>query len=144
MIFTKSILNDEYIEVYNFGKMKRDFTYIDDVVESIFRCCFKPATPYKAFDPLNPCASRSFAPHRIFNIGNSYPIDLMEFIKLLEEKIGKKALINFKPMQTGDVVGTFADVTKIKDWINFSPSISLKDGLDRFVNWYINFYPQKK
>ena len=144
MIFTKSILNGEHIEVYNFGKMKRDFTYIDDVVESIFRCCFKPATPDKEFDTFNPDASSSFAPHRIFNIGNSKPVELMKFVQLLEEKIGKKALINFKPLQNGDVIETFADINKLRDWINFSPSIPLKDGINIFVDWYFDFYSNKK
>ena len=144
MIFTKSILNDEHIEVYNFGKMRRDFTYIDDVVESIFRCCFKPATPDNGFDAFNPYASSSFAPHRIFNIGNSKPVELMKFIQLLEDKIGKKALINFKPLQIGDVKETFADVNKLRDWINFSPDISIEDGINNFVDWYLDFYFNKK
>ena len=140
MIFTKSIINEEHIEVYNFGKMKRDFTFIDDVVESIFRCCFKPAICDLGFDPYNPTASMSFAPHRIFNVGNSESVDLMKFIQLLEDKIGKKALINFKPLQKGDVLETYADVSKLKDWINFSPVVSLEDGLDRFLDWYFDFY----
>ena len=124
--------------------MRRDFTYIDDVVESIFRCCFKPATPDNGFDAFNPYASSSFAPHRIFNIGNSKPVELMKFIQLLEDKIGKKALINFKPLQIGDVKETFADVNKLRDWINFSPDISIEDGINNFVDWYLDFYFNKK
>ena len=140
MIFTKSILKGDTIDIFNFGKMNRDFTYIDDVIESIYRCCFKPASKDKNFDSFYPNCSTSFAPHRIFNVGNSKPVKLMEFIKVLEDKIGKKAVINYKPLQMGDVLETFADSSKLRNWINYSPSISIEVGIKHFVDWYLDYY----
>ena len=106
MIFAKSIINGEPIKVFNYGKMQRDFTYIDDIVESIFNCCFKKAKCDTNFDFLNPNPADSFAPYKIFNIGNNKPVELMTFIKLLEDALKIKAKIDFMPMQDGDVIAT--------------------------------------
>ena len=117
MLFTKAILSEEKIKVFNNGKNFRDFTYIDDVVDSIIKCCEKPAEKNKNFDPLNPDPSSSFAAHRIFNIGNSSPVNIMEFIKILENFLNKKAKIEFYPEQPGDVIRTGADTSLIEEWI---------------------------
>ena len=140
MIFTKSILKSEPIKIFNYGKMKRDFTYIDDIVDGIIKCCFKPATINSEFDRLNPDPSTSFAPHRIFNIGNCEPVELLDFINILEETIGKKAIKEFLPMQNGDVISTCADTSKLKNWIGFSSKTSLREGLIKFVRWYKDYY----
>tara|TARA_B100000212_G_scaffold262660_1_gene202402 strand:- start:2841 stop:3878 length:1038 start_codon:yes stop_codon:yes gene_type:complete len=140
MIFTKSIFNKSPIEIYNFGKMERDFTYIDDIVEAIYLCSFKPATIDNDFDSYNPNPSTSFAPHRIFNLGNSRPVELMKFIETLESEIGIKAIKNFKEIQPGDVVATAAETSKIQDWIKYKPNTSLKDGIKKFVKWFSDYY----
>ena len=140
MIFTKLILENKPIDIFNFGKMQRDFTYIDDVVEAIYRCCCKPATSDNNFDFYNPSSASSFAPYRIFNLGNSDPVDLLEFIKILEEELGVEAIKNYKDMQIGDVVATASDNKKLNDWIGFSPKTKLRDGVRNFVNWYKNYY----
>ena len=140
MLFTKSILKGEPIKIFNNGKMERDFTYIDDIVEGIIKCCFKPATINCEFDKFNPDPSTSFAPHRIFNIGNCEPVKLLKFIDILEDIIGKRAIKEFLPMQNGDVIATCADTSKLKDWVGFSPRTSLREGLKRFVEWYKDYY----
>ena len=143
MIFTKSILKREPINVFNFGEMQRDFTYIDDVVEALFRFLKKPATSNINFDFQNPDSSSSFAPHKIFNIGNSDPIDLLVFIKELENALGIKASLKMLPMQQGDVEKTNANTEELKNWIGYNPSTKLKDGVKKFVNWYLKFYGNK-
>ncbi len=140
MLFTKSILKGEPIKIFNNGNMERDFTYIDDIVEGIIKCCFKPATINCEFDKFNPDPSTSFAPHRIFNIGNCEPVKLLKFIDILEDIIGKRAIKEFLPMQNGDVIATCADTSKLKDWVGFSPRTSLREGLKRFVGWYKDYY----
>tara|TARA_B100000161_G_C33557799_1_gene419042 strand:- start:3474 stop:4511 length:1038 start_codon:yes stop_codon:yes gene_type:complete len=140
MIFAKSIFDKKPIDVFNHGNMQRDFTYIDDVIEGIFRCCFKPATPNISFDSKNPEASSSFAPHRIFNVGNSNPVSLLKFIEIIEEEIGIKAIKRFKSIQPGDVMATSADISKLHKWIGFRPEISIKDGISFFIRWFKNYY----
>lgn len=140
MIFTKAILNGEKISIYNFGKMQRDFTYIDDVVDSTYRCCFKKAEPFYAFDKSNPDPSTSFAPHRIFNIGNSEPIALMNFVELLEKELNVKAKKEFLPIQPGDVKSTAADTTALNNWIGFRPNTPIRKGIKEFISWYKSFY----
>ena len=132
MIFTKAILRQEKINVFNNGKMKRDFTFIDDIVEGIVRCIFKPVK-YNNQD-------ESSAPHRIFNIGNNQPTKLLSFIEILEEELGLKAIKNFMPIQPGDVISTHADLTKLDNWIGFSPKTPLREGIKKFVNWYKEYY----
>ena len=140
MIFAKSILNRKPIKVFNYGKMKRDFTYIDDVVEGICRCCEKQAFINEEFDALNPDKSTSFAPYRIFNIGNSQPIELIRFIEILEEAFGKKAIKNFLPIQPGDVIATAANTDLLESWVGFRPKTSLVSGVSKFAKWYLDYY----
>ncbi len=138
MIFTKAILLEEKIKVFNNGKNFRDFTFIDDVVEALIKCCEKPAVKNQSFDYLNPDPATSFASHRIFNIGNSSSVNVMDFIKLLEKFLNKKAKLEFYPAQLGDVVKTSADTSLIEDWINYRPSTSLEKGIKLFIEWYQN------
>ena len=140
MIFAKSILDKKPIDIFNFGKMKRDFTYIDDVVEGISRCSHKPAMKNQIFDAYNPDKSTSFAPYRIFNIGNSQSIELLRFIELLEDALGVKSIKNFKPIQPGDVEITAADTNLIESWIGFKPSTSIEKGVNKFAKWYLDYY----
>ena len=139
MIFANAILNDEPIKVFNNGKMERDFTYISDIVEGIYRCCFKKATNNDFFDQINPNPASSFAPHRIFNIGNGKPVNLLKFIEILELNLGKKAIKNFQPIQPGDVENTFAETKLLEDWINYRPTVSIETGVKLFCEWYKNF-----
>ena len=140
MLFTKSILEGKPISVFNYGEMKRDFTYIDDIVEGVFRCGYKCATIDSDFNHFKPNSATSFAPHRIFNIGNNQPIKLLTFIEILEEELGVKAKKEFKPMQAGDVVETFADTQKLEKWVNFAPRTSINNGIKNLVKWYKEFY----
>ena len=140
MIFAKAILEGKPIEVFNHGNMKRDFTYIDDVVEAILKCCFKPASIYPNFDSLNPEPSKSFAPHRILNIGNGNPLDLLLFIDILEKALGKKTTKIMKDMHNADVQETFADKKQIEEWIGFKTNTSIEKGIEKFADWYINYY----
>ncbi len=140
ILFAKAILNNEPIQVFNHGKMKRDFTYIDDIVEGIFLCCYKPATIDNKFDSLKPSASTSFSPHRIFNIGNSQPVELLYFIELLETYLGRKAKKIFKSMQMGDVVDTAADTRLLNSWVNFQPKTSIEQGVELFTKWYRGYH----
>ncbi len=140
MIFARSILNDEPIQVFNHGKMQRDFTYIDDVVEGIIRCCFKKASIDDEFNPLIPNPSTSSAPYRVFNIGNSHPTQLLYFIELLEKNLGKKAIKNFQPMQPGDVVSTAARMDLLNSWVEYKPTTSIENGVKLFSEWYLDYY----
>ena len=139
-LFTKAILNSEPIKVFNNGEMTRDFTYVDDIVESIVRLTKKPPKQDKLFDTLNPRADKSWAPHRIFNIGNSTPESLMDYINAIEESLGIKAKKILLPMQPGDVPSTFSDCTNLEEYINYRPNTSIKDGIEAFINWYKDFY----
>ena len=139
-IFTKSILEAKPLRIYNFGKMQRDFTYIDDISEAVKLCCFKKASKNENFDYKSPKISSSFAPYRIFNIGNSKPIKLMEFIETLEKELGEKAIKQFEPLQEGDAISTYADVSKLEKWINFKPKVTLDQGVKLFINWYKKYY----
>ncbi len=140
MIFARSILNNEPIQVFNHGNMQRDFTYIDDVVEGIVRCCFKKASIDDDFNPLIPNPSTSLAPYRIFNIGNSNPIKLSYFIELLEKNLGKKAIKNFQPMQPGDVVATAARMDLLNSWVEYKPTTSIENGIRLFSEWYLAYF----
>ena len=115
--------------------MTRDFTYIDDIVEGVFKCCSKPATP-----DLKSDLSSIIAPYRIFNVGNSQPIQLMDFIDILENKLGKKAIKEYEDMQPGDVIATYADHLKFKEWIGFEPKTSFDVGIEKFSQWYLNYF----
>ena len=140
MLFAKAILAGDPIKVFNHGKMQRDFTYIDDIVEGVLRCCDKPATANPDFDPLDPDPATAAAPHRVFNIGNSQPIELLRFIEVMEQALGKEATKDFQPMQPGDVVATAADTQALEKWVGFRPSTPIEEGVDRFAAWYREFY----
>ena len=140
MIFAKSIIESKPIQIFNFGNMRRDFTFIDDICESIFRCTYKPANSNNNFDPQNPDPSSSKAPHKIFNIGNSNNIELLYFIELIETFLNKKAIREFLPIQPGDVEDTYADTKKLEEWIDFVPQTSIEEGVEKFIKWYISYY----
>ena len=139
-LFTKSILNNEAIKVFNNGDMIRDFTYIDDVVSSIFNLIDKPPQKKEdfSFDDLNP--SNSWAPFQIFNIGNSNSVNLMDFIEAIENELGIKAIKEFHELQDGDVIRTEADTTNLENYIGFRPNTSIKKGVSKFVLWYKEYY----
>tara|TARA_Y100000589_G_scaffold331421_1_gene384893 strand:- start:7094 stop:8116 length:1023 start_codon:yes stop_codon:yes gene_type:complete len=139
-LFTKSILEGQPIKVFNHGEMTRDFTYIDDIVESIMRLLKKPPTQDKSFDTSNPNPDTSWAPHRIFNIGNSTPESLKNYIKAIEENLGIKAKKELLPMQPGDVPATSSDCTSLESYINYKPNTSIEDGIGKFISWYKKFY----
>ena len=140
MLFTKAILANEPIQVFNHGDMMRDFTYIDDVIASVNETLFKTATPNINFDAKHPDPATSHAPYRIFNIGNSQPVPLMHFIETIENALGKKAIKNMVDMQAGDVKVTSADTSELNQWVNFKPNTSIEEGVKRFVDWYKNYY----
>lgn len=139
-LFTKAILEGRPINVFNQGNMRRDFTYIDDIVEGVIRVLDKPAAPDPDFDPLMPDPGRSNVPYRVFNIGNQDPVPLMEFISAIEAALGKVAEKNFLPMQDGDVPATYADVSALDEWVGFAPSTPVQEGVRRFVEWYREYY----
>ena len=140
MLFAKAILAGEPIKVFNHGKMQRDFTYIDDIVEGVLRCCDKPATTNSEFDPLHPDPATAAAPHRVFNIGNSQPTELLRFIEVMEQALGREAQKDLQPMQPGDVVATAAETKALEDWVGFRPSTSIEFGIQSFAEWYRFYY----
>ena len=140
MLFTKAILADEPIQVFNHGDMMRDFTYIDDIVASVNETLFKTATANRNFDGQHPDPATSHAPYRIFNIGNSHPVPLMQFIETIEDALGKKAIKKMMGMQAGDIKITSADTSELNQWVNFKPNTSIKEGVKRFVDWYKTYY----
>ena len=139
-LFTKAMLAGEPIQVFNNGQMVRDFTYVDDIVESMMRMLKKPAAPDPVFDPANPNPATSWAPHRVFNIGNSNPIPLMEYIEAVEDALEITAEKQFLPMQAGDVPATAADTAALEAWVDFKPNTSVRKGVARFVSWYREFH----
>ena len=141
--FTKNIMEGKPIKVFNHGKMERDFTYIDDIVEAMYKLINKIPKENKDWDEKKDSISESFAPYKIYNIGNNSPVPLMEFINILEEKIGKKAKKIYLDMQPGDVLRTYADTSDLEKEINFKPSTKLADGLEKFVEWYKEYYGGK-
>lgn len=138
--FTKDILEGKEIDVFNNGDMERDFTYIDDIVEGIIKLIDKPPVSNADWDYFNPDPATSFAPYRIFNIGNNQPVKLLEFIKVLEKKLKKEANKVFLPMQPGDVKTTFANIDRLSEAIGFKPKTSIEEGLNKFVEWYREYY----
>jgi UDP-glucuronate 4-epimerase len=139
-LFTKNIFEGKSIDVFNNGKMIRDFTYIDDIIESLVRLLDKVPEPNKDFNGLDPDPSTSSAPYKIFNIGNHSPVNLMDFIKIIEAESGKKAIINFKPMQPGDVPASHADVSSLIKAIDFRPNTPIEKGVKAYVDWYREFH----
>lgn len=138
--FTKNIIEGKSIEVFNNGDMERDFTYVDDIVKGIVRIIDLVPQPNPNWDESKDSVSSSFAPYKIYNIGNNNPVKLLRFIEILENKIGKKAKIEFLEMQPGDVIRTYADVSDLERDIHFKPSTSLEEGLGKFVDWYKDYY----
>ena len=138
--FTRDILDGTPIAVFNDGKMMRDFTYIDDIVDGVAAVLDKPATPDPGFDALAPHPGRSRAPYRVFNIGNQDPVQLGSFIETIEQALGVEAVKVFKPMQPGDVVATHADVSALAAWTGVSPGTPLLEGISHFVEWYRRYY----
>ena len=138
--FTKAILDEKTIDVFNYGKHTRDFTYIDDIVNGIIRTVDKPALGNYDWNSVKPDPATSKAPWCIYNIGNSKPIQLMDYIDALEKILNKKAIINFLPLQPGDVPDTYASVDILKDKFNYKPSTSVIDGVSNFVKWYKHYY----
>jgi UDP-glucuronate 4-epimerase len=139
-IFTKAILEGKPIEVFNEGKMQRDFTYVDDIVEGIIRVIDNAPNGNSLWTGKNPDPSSSKAPYKIYNIGNNNPVDLMDFINAIEDALGKKATIEYKPMQPGDVPATWADVNDLIVDFKYKPNTSVQEGVSKFVNWYQSFY----
>ena len=139
-IFTKAILEGKPIEVYNHGKMRRDFTYVDDIVEGVIRTLDHPAEPNPAWSGNKPDPGTSSAPARIYNIGNHQPVELLRFIEVLEQTIGKKAKKKLLPIQPGDVPATYADIEDLSRDVGFKPATPIEVGIPRFVQWYREFY----
>jgi UDP-glucuronate 4-epimerase len=139
-LFAEAILAGRPIKVFNYGKMQRDFTYIDDIVEGVMRVLDRIPQPDPAYDRERPDAGRSDAPYRIYNIGNHQPVELMEFIRTLEEALGTESKKEFLPMQDGDVVATYADTDDLRRDVGFQPATPLKEGISRFVAWYRNYH----
>ncbi len=139
-IFTKAILAGEPINIFNHGRMRRDFTYVDDLVESVSRLIPKIAQPNKNWNGLTPDPATSFAPYKIYNVGNNSTVELIRFIAIIEEKLGRKAIKNFLPMQEGDVPEALADVDDLVKEIDFKPSTPIEIGVGKFIDWYLDYY----
>lgn len=139
-LFAKAIINNEPLNVFNNGDMIRDFTFVDDIVESIYRLVDKPASVNLNWNSLSPEADCSSAPYRIFNIGNSHPVKLLTYIQALEKALNKNANKNFMEMQPGDVPATHADTSSLESYVNFRPNTSIEVGVKKFVDWFLDFY----
>ena len=139
-LFTKAILAGEPIRIFNHGRMRRDFTYIDDIVEGVIRVLDTPAAPDPTFDPAEPDASTSSAPYRVFNIGNDQPTELLRYVDVLEAELGVPAIRQFEDIQPGDVPATWADVDALREAVGFTPATPVEEGVRRFVAWYREFY----
>jgi UDP-glucuronate 4-epimerase len=139
-LFTKAILEGRPIDVFNHGRMVRDFTYIDDIAQGVVRTLDRVATPDPAYDAARPDPAGSDAPYRLFNIGNHDPVPLMAFIEAIEGALGRTAQKNFLPMQDGDVPATHADVSELARWVGVRPSTPVADGVARFVRWYRDYF----
>ena len=143
-LFTRAILAGEPIDVYNEGKMERDFTYIDDIVEGIIRVMARPPTLDPEWNGACPDPAGSFAPYRIYNIGNSQPVALLDFIAALEKHLGRKAIMRLLPLQPGDVPATYADVADLATEVGFQPATTIEEGIGRFVAWYQEYYHHER
>ena len=139
-VFTKAIIEGKPINVFNHGKMQRDFTYIDDIVEGVVRTLDKPAEPNPGWTSESPDPGTSSAPYRVYNIGNNNPVELMTLIETIEEEVGREAIKNFMDMQSGDVPATYADVDDLARDVGFVPSTPIEEGVSRFVGWYREYY----
>jgi UDP-glucuronate 4-epimerase len=142
-LFTRAILEDRPIDVFNHGKMVRDFTYIDDIVEGVYRVIHRVPAPDLTWDSNDPDPSTGNCPYKLYNIGNNNKVDLMRYIEVLEECLGKKAEKNFLPMQLGDVPATYANVDDLVRDVGFKPDTPIEEGVKRFVDWYKDYYRVK-
>ena len=140
IIFAKSICEGKTIKVNNFGKMKRDFTYIEDIVEGVYRCCLKPATAIKTFSEDDIDSLTANTPFRVFNIGNSKAVDLVYFINLLEKNLKKNAILEYVPLPIGEVIKTESDTSLLEEWVNFKPMIDIENGVMNFIEWFNSYY----
>ena len=138
--FTKAIIEDRPIDVFNAGRMKRDFTYVDDIVEGVLRVMDRPSASNKDWSGRDPDPGSSLAPYKIYNIGNNTPVELLQFIEVIEDALGKRAVKNLLPAQPGEVLDTFADVNDLMSDIGFKPNTPIEEGVRQFVNWYRGYY----
>jgi UDP-glucuronate 4-epimerase len=139
-LFTKAILNDEPVNVFNHGEMLRDFTYVDDIVQGICLVLNRPPESNETWDALKANPGSSSAPYRVYNIGNSKPVKLMDFLQAIEQKLGKNARMNLLPMQPGDVKQTFSDISELKNDTGYEPQTTVSTGISNFVDWYLEYY----
>lgn len=139
-LFTHNIIEGKPIQVFNHGKHKRDFTFIDDIVQGVVGTLDQVAQPNPDWDSLSPDSATSAAPYRLYNIGNNQPIELMHYIKVIESCVGKPAKLDMKPLQPGDVPATYADIDALVEDVGYRPSTSIEEGIEKFVRWYRDFY----
>lgn len=139
-LFTEAILKGEPIQVFNYGKMKRDFTYIDDIVKGVLKVADRPATPNAEFDPQNPDPGSSTVPYKVYNIGNSSPVLLMDYIHAVEKGLGKEAIMNLLPLQPGDVPASHAEVSDLVRDTGYKPDTPIEEGVRSFTDWYLDYY----
>ncbi len=139
-IFTKAILEGKPIDIFNHGQMRRDFTYVEDIVEGIARLIPTVAEANPHWDAYHPDPASSFAPYKLYNIGNTKPVELMRYIEILEQKLGRKAIKNLLPMQDGEVTETYSDVDDLVRDVGYKPSTTVEVGIGKFVDWYLDYY----
>ena len=139
-LFTKAILEGRPIDVFNYGNMKRDFTYVDDIVEGVIRVMDRNAAANPDYDPISADPATSNVPYRVFNIGNNNPVQLLDFIGAIEEALGQKAEKRLLPLQDGDVPATYANTDQLNDWVGFVPGTTVQEGVGRFIAWYRDYY----
>jgi UDP-glucuronate 4-epimerase len=139
-LFTKNILEGKPIDVFNHGHHRRDFTYVDDIVNGVIAAMDKVASPNPQWDSAKPDPSTSLAPYRLYNIGNAHPVELIDYISILEKKLHKKALKNLLPMQLGDAPDSWADVEALAQDVGYRPTTSVEVGIGHFVDWYLEYY----
>ncbi len=139
-LFTRAIIEGKPIKVFNHGKMQRDFTYIDDIIEGVARVMGKLPEPNPAWSGDNPDPGTSYAGYKIYNIGNNNPVELMEFIETIEKVLGKEATKEFMDLQPGDVPATYADIDDLINDVGFKPATSIEQGIKRFISWYREYY----
>ena len=139
-LFTKAILEDQPIKVFNYGKMKRDFTYVDDIVEGVVRVIDNPPAGNPNWSGEAPDPGTSKAPFKVYNIGNQNPVQLMDFIEAIEKKLGKVAEKNMMPIQPGDVEATYADVSDLVENLGYKPDTSIQEGINQFIDWYVDYF----
>ena len=139
-LFTKAILEGRPIDVFNYGNMKRDFTYVDDIVEGVIRVLDRNAAANPDYDPIAADPATSNAPYRVFNIGNNNPVQLLDFIGAIEDALGQKAEKRLLPLQDGDVPATYANTDQLNDWVGFVPGTTVQEGVGRFIAWYRDYY----